>query len=115
MFALSYETFVRGAFSLDSATLIDRSQDPAMVAEADYWRIGDLSKVKAGAAYAIVAYSNHILEKCGLEDDDDSLHSNLEDSLSRTFNTSTLEELQSIIEEVRRYVNQYVVFPWNIE
>lgn len=114
MVALSYEGFVRGAFSLNSSTLIERSEDPAKVAEVGYWNSENISKVKVGTAYAITAYSNQILETSTLVGDEyDQLHNNLENLLNYSLQATSLRDLESIIQEARTYVDQYITFSWS--
>ncbi|KAF1678597.1 hypothetical protein [Bacillus sp. SKDU12] len=59
--AYEYETFIRRAFGISlNGKVINRSEDPAGLANADNFNIADeISLVKAGIAYAMSIYVFH--------------------------------------------------------
>lgn len=58
--ALGYEGFIRFAFSLNGQD-VDRSGDPANMANADSLQYGNFNSVKATVAYGITAVNSAIL------------------------------------------------------
>jgi hypothetical protein len=61
MDAMSYETFIRRAFSLNERELIERWGDPASLANTDSFTENNISSVKAAVAYGIEIFNGKIL------------------------------------------------------
>lgn len=115
MDAMTYEGFVRGAFSLNKSTMINRSEDPARLAEAGLWNVNDLNRIKIGTAYALEAYSAEIKEILSSKDMDNSYETFSTDSenlLEMTLAASELTEILDIIERFQVYKSKYIKFAW---
>lgn len=105
--AWDYELFIRRAFGISmDRKLIDKSEDPASLANADYFKIADeISLVKAGIAYAMSIYVFHARNYKNLSN---SEHNKMMEYINSVQNATShkqiLELIQSFDEEV---VNAY--------
>ena len=109
---LTYEGFIRGAFSINQNHMIDRWGDPASLADTDKFNFGDIEKVKAGAAYAMEIYRVHIINNCdGISD----AESNDMDRIVRdVINAQDKESIYKLIKEFKqKYSDKYVKYQWN--
>ncbi len=110
---LTYEYFVKGAFSMNLDTHIERGGDPASLAEADIFAASNsqeyLNKSKAGVAYAIAAYNHEISETKSIEEYDYNLMQNL---LERALCAKDSCELFDVVEEYIVVRNKYFKFRW---
>ncbi|MDU4750281.1 MAG: hypothetical protein E6X86_04555 [Clostridium butyricum] len=116
MSAMTYEGFVRGAFSVHSDNLIDRSGDLAGLAEADVYRMaesGDIkyfNEVKIGTGYAIATFNNEIFENNTVSDSD---REEMENLFNQVLLATSVNDIISIIESYTEYRDKYFTFRWN--
>lgn len=110
---LTYEYFVKGAFSMNFDTHIERGEDPASVADADIFAASNsqeyLNKAKVGVAYAIAAYNHEIFKTKSIKDDDYNLMQNL---LERALCANDSLELFDVIERYTVIRDKYFKFRW---
>ncbi|MCY7919545.1 hypothetical protein [Bacillus vallismortis] len=105
--AWDYERFIRRAFGISmNRKLIDKSKDPASLADAAYFNIADeISLVKAGVAYAMSIYVFHARNYKNLSSSEDNKMMEYINSVQNaTSHKEILELIQSFDEEV---VNAY--------
>ncbi|RII36779.1 hypothetical protein D2A34_05195 [Clostridium chromiireducens] len=116
MSAMNYEGFVRGAFSINSDNMIDRSGDLAGLAEADIFRLaesGDINyftEVKIGTGYAIAIFNNEIFNNCSVSDNDRTSMSNL---LNQVISAISTSDIITIINSYKVFRDRYFTFRWN--
>lgn len=101
MEALRYETFIRNAFSYALNKSIDRSGDPAGLAEADIYNDRNLNKVKVGACYAIEIFTDSIMNKVEIDENEDKRISAYFDKVMKCKNVL---EIGKLIEDFRKTV-----------
>lgn len=106
MAAMSYELLLRSAFGHISGNNVERSDDPAGLAEADIWRSGDLVLVKIGTGYAMQIFLNEILNQ-GFEMDQAEFES-LEEYARSVMGSEDLDNISELITDFRENViNKY--------
>lgn len=62
MDAMTYELFLRKAFSLKGKTFIGREGDPACLATSVYFHEDDINTVKIGVGYAFAIFKDDLTE-----------------------------------------------------
>ena len=115
MRAMTYEGFIRGAFSIKSNELIDRHEDLGGLANADIFNSSyntyDLNKVKAGTAYAISAYNNEIFNSEISVENTDSTR--MEELLGEALSATSSTDIIQIIDEYKTYRAKYFTHIWS--
>jgi len=95
---LTYESFVRDAFSLETKKDVGRWGDPANLANTDVFDAGYLSKIKAGVSYSMCIFNSHITEYSNVPDDQyDELHEKMDVVLERVLSASEPLEVYDLI------------------
>lgn len=105
--AWKYESFIRRAFGISlNCKVIDKSEDPASLANANYFHIAEeISLVKAGVAYAMSIYVFHARNYKNLSNSEDNKMKEYINSIQNaTSHKEILELIRSFDEEV---VNAY--------
>lgn len=108
---LTYEGFIRGAFSIDKEHLINRYEDPASLADTDVFNSEDIEVVKASTAYSMSIYKTHIINNCqGVSDDEDNDMCNM---IKDVINATDKTIIYNLIKDFRNnYVEKYVIYKW---
>lgn len=105
MNALGYEHFVRRAFSIALDKDIERSEDPAALANADIFNMSDCHhQVIIGTAYAMEIFSN-IIKADSITNEQSAL---LETIIKNVLNSSTNDEIYSNIELFKDSFKEYI-------
>lgn len=108
---MTYECFIRGAFSINKDNLIDRWGDPAGIANTDEFDAGNINTIKAGISYSMEIYRHEIYEKNQISDNEyDGMDRIINDVLSATDKITIF----NLIEDFnKKYVHKYVKYKWN--
>ncbi|WP_342497858.1 hypothetical protein [Bacillus sp. FSL L8-0654] len=96
MDALIYENFVRGAFGYvlnEDKKMLDRSGDPARLADAGYFRTAKLNELKAAVTYSMSIYNFQIREYHEPTEDDYGLTSYFVQAVNDAVNPSEILDL----------------------
>lgn len=113
---MKYEGFVRGAFSLNNEESINRGEDPAHLAEAGYWNLNNVDKVKTGTAYAMAIYNAHIIEVLSREELGEEVYAKiyyeLEDLLHDVLQATDLLSISTTLDKYQPYKDRYIRFRW---
>ncbi|CEP39728.1 hypothetical protein [Paraclostridium sordellii] len=112
---MTYETFVRGAFSIRSERLTERLGDMANLADTDVfdlsWNDVDyLNKAKSAVAYSIAIYNSEIFETSEVSNVDRTAMENL---LGNALNSTNSQDLITVIDAYKVYRDRYFTFIWN--
>jgi hypothetical protein len=110
MDSLKYENFIRTAFGYvlnSDRKMIEKSEDPAELAYAGYFTIGNINKVKAATAYAMSVYRAVIVDSHNCSEDDYDIIENL---IGIVINAESLSAISEAIDQfksqiVRKYLN----------
>jgi lactam utilization protein B len=106
MQAYKYETFVRRAFSL-RGTLIDRSGDPASLADTDVFSERKIDSVKAAIVYSMEIFNSEVENKCSIPDDESD---NLENFIKQIINAANLQEISTILDSyIEKVEDKYFI------
>lgn len=101
---LSYEMFVRNAFSYALKENIGRWGDPAGLANTDTFNTNDIDSVKSAIGYCMNIYNKDILEK--LNDEIES--GRIEDFVKKIIGANTLSDISTILDDYETTVkNKY--------
>lgn len=99
---LTYENFVRAAFSLETKEDVGRWGDPAKLANTDIFDAGYLSKIKASVSYSMCIFNFHVTEYSSIQDDQyDELHEKMDTILEQVFSADTPLKVYDLIEEYK--------------
>ncbi len=102
---MSYELFVRSAFSFSLGKSIGRYGDPASLADADHFRHDNIVGVKIGTGYAMEIFINYLLNNKGFDGEE---YERIESFPGRVLAASSLTEISELIDEFRSSViNRY--------
>lgn len=94
MDAMGYETFIRRAFSLGD-TLIDRSGDPASLANTDIFSERKIDSVKVAIAYSMEIFNSQVENNCSISDDESD---RLEVFIKQIINAASLQDISTILD-----------------
>jgi hypothetical protein len=95
MKGLVYENFVKGAFEFALKKPISTLDDPAKLANTDYFQDGQLARVKAAVAYSMEIFNSHIRE---LKPDDID-YTLMDTLLTSVISADNTEEINQLIEQ----------------
>jgi hypothetical protein len=102
MQALSYETFIRGAFGLKAGKIIGRWEDPAQMANTDAFMDSNLSSVKCAVGYAMEIFNTEIFNnRQGLQEVE---HNRIDVFHDRIIAANDLNEVSKLIDEYKETV-----------
>jgi len=108
---LTYEMFIRSAFSIDKNTMIDRWGDPAGLANTDVFSHGDIEEIKAGVAYSMSIFRKHIANNNNVTDQESN---GMDQTIRDVLNAKDKSVIYNLIERFRSdYVSKYIVYLWN--
>lgn len=112
---MTYEGFIRAAFSVKSNELIDRYGDIAQLANTDVFDLSRsdlnyLNKAKAAVAYSIAIYNNEIFE---IEEVNEVDRISMENLLNDALNCTNSQELLETIQTYKTYRDRYFTHIWN--
>lgn len=112
---MTYEVFIRGAFSINSEILIGRCDDIAHLADTDVFELSKnnpnyLNKAKSAVAYSIAIYNSEIFTTAGVNDVDRVAMENLLGSALDAINS---QELLETIQTYKTYRDRYFTHIWN--
>lgn len=110
---LTYEYFVRGAFSMNLDTYINRGADPAGLADADIFDASNnqeyFNKAKLGVSYSIASYNHAIFETSTVPASDCNL---MQDLLVQSLAAKDSNELFDILTRYTTVRDKYFKFKW---
>lgn len=101
MSAMRYEMFLRSGFALGLECPIDRSGDPAHLADTAIYDLNDVARMRSGIAYVIEIYRSY-LENHGANFDPDILMV----FASRVHEAQNRTELIQILDEFNQNIVQ---------
>lgn len=105
---LTYENFVRAAFSLETKQDVGRWGDPAHLANTDIFDAGYLTKIKASVSYSMCIFNSHVTEYSNVPDDQyDELHEKMDVILEQVLSANDPLKVYDLIEE---YKNTFFSF-----
>lgn len=110
MDSLTYENFIRAAFGLaldPNRQSVERSADPARLANADYFTIHHINKVKVATTYAMSIFKSELVNS---HDCSDSDHETMDRSIEDTLNATTVDEIITLIRGFRDIVSSYNIY-----
>lgn len=101
---LSYEMFVRNAFSYALKEDIERCEDPAKLANTDAFNTDNIDSVKSAIGYCMNIYNKDILERLN----DDVENGRIEDFVKKIIGANTLSDISTILDDYETTVkNKY--------
>ena len=105
--AYSYETFIRKAFGHQNGSgLVGRSEDPASLANTDFFYDSHINKVKIAVAYSMEIFRSEISNSGKIDNDNEDTR--LEDFIDRVMVTTSVSAISDLIEEFNTTVlNKY--------
>jgi len=107
--AVRYEDFIKVAFGIQKGCIIERREDPAGLAEADYFRdLNNLPQVKTGVAYAIEIYNNYMLSNFADKIDPDDFEA-MRSMTEKVLAASSHDEIIQLIDEFEKYIAKYCI------
>jgi len=108
---MTYELFVRSAFSIHESTMVGRGGDPAQLADTDYFSGGHLGKVKAGVAYSMEIINTELVNgDYGLSEVEIQ---SLDAFLNDVINAKDLLQINNLINNYEKdFVDKYIKFRW---
>nr|WP_010249188.1 hypothetical protein [Acetivibrio cellulolyticus] len=107
---LTFEMFIRKAFSINSYNMINRYGDPAGLANTDMFNFGEIEKVKAGAAYSAQICNKHIVNNCNISDDESN---DMDRIVKDMINAEDKIRIFELIKEFNQKYDKYIKFKWN--
>jgi len=106
MDALSYELFIRKAFSLHSDETIDRGEDSASLADTDVFNNDNIAQVKSAIIMSMEIFNNEIILNNNLEE---KQIIDMKDFIDEVDNATELSELSAILESYKEeFSNEYI-------
>lgn len=103
MHNLTYENFIRSAFTKAYGQEVGRWGDPAALANTDTFDADQLSKVKAGISYSMSILNHFLIEDNELSE---AQYNDIESILNRVLSSQNKMDIYDLIEEYKsKYFN----------